>query len=277
MISKKISLLAIGFNYQEINHIQDELAKEFSHFNFDFAISVRDSLYRLNIADYDIVLLDLTSSDIDNIVALKEIHQKGDGITTIATVKPHEVSSISNMLGINSLCFIAKDAFYAIKLVDSIKNMLNKNIVSQPTNFDRTLLEVLVNGMSEGVFFCDSENNIVMVNQATEKLLKTEKEKLLGKSIFVLPFGSTLHWLGKVIESAKSNIHLSASKKINSNNKWLTLRFIPLYRNKNQYIGGLLYLTDIATVQPFEEPLKASETDVLSVSKLLSSKILAEG
>ena len=367
MISKKISLLSIGYNYQEINDIQDELSKEFSHFNFDFALSIRDSLCRLNISDYDIVLLDLASSDMDNMIALKEIYQKGKGIIIIVTVKSNEISNISNTFGINPHYFVIKDNNFIITLIDYIKDIVNnreyalisdqklkskknylfyslintvhdqvmivgmdyriklfnnkvlerfncspqdiinkrcfeffynsdkpctennlscpikeilrtgkscqlvhtynksdddqiiqRNIsalplinqfnspvevlltiseeeISQATGFDKKLLKTMIDGLSEGIFFCDTDNNIVLLNKTAEKLLNLDQEKLLNNSIFKLPLGKGIHWLSRVLESARSNIHLPASKKVQVNEKLLMLRFLPLYKDKKQY------------------------------------------
>ena len=277
MISKKISLLAIGFNYQEINHIQDELTKEFSHYKFDFALSIRDSLFRLNFSDYDIILLDLTSADTDKLIALKEIQQKGDSIVTLATVKSTEITDISNNFSTNSYYFIVKDTNYAAKLKECVKNIILEGTITQTTTFDRSLLEVLVNGLSEGIIFCDSTDNIVLINKTCEKFLKISRDQFLNKSIFKIPLGREFHWLSKVIQSAKSNIHLTASRKIQLNNHSIMLRFVPLYKDKNQYIGGFIYLTDISIITPFEETHQQYDTDIISMSKLFASKIIAEG
>jgi len=278
MISKKLNFLAIGFNYQEINLIQDELTNDFSHFTFDFALSVRDSLYRLNITEYDIVLLDLTSSNIENIIALKEIHQKSNRTVTIATVRVNEILRISNELGVETHYLIAKDEKFAVNLLLCVKKIINADdSVSQVTMFDRNLLEVLLNGLSEGVIFCDDDDNIILVNLATEKFLKMDRSQLLGKNIYDIPLGNEFEWLNKILKSAKSNIHLTASKKIEVNNKWLLLRFTPLYKEKNQYVGGFLYLSDFATVGMYEESQKGLNSDLISLTKLFSSKIIAEG
>lgn len=410
MISKKMSLLVIGFNYEEINCIQDELSKEFSHFNFDFAISVRDSWYRLNISDYDVVLLDLTSSEIDSILALQEIYRNGDDIDVIVTVNSNEISKISNTISINPHHFIIKDENFISKFINLIKNdadnsnstisiyeykmhplfqiLLNtvhdrvmvigmdyriklvnqkigerfncapqdivgkrcyefaynfdkpcseNNLIcplkeissagqscrlvhthknpdksqltelqisafplndelnsivevlvaikedtvpleqSQVATFDKKLLEVLINGISDGLFFCNSENKVILSNRAVESLLEIGQEHLLNKSVFDIPLDEGVHWLKKVLQSAKSNVHITTPVKIQLKDKWILLRYTPVYDSNGQYMGGFLYLTDLSSKRLFDEKQKGTESDILSITKFFPAKIVAEG
>jgi len=405
MISKKISLLAIGFNYREINQIQDELSNDFSNIHFDFAISIRDSLYRINLTDYDILLLDLTSAETDTITALQEVYQKSRGIPTVITINSEDITTITDAFGVRSHYYIIKnlnyletmaasisqilsnqvknmnndikltpknlpifqnlintvhdevliiDLEYRIKMINAklvekfnctaedvigkkcyellynfnvpcheknltcplktvmstnsackvmhshhniaanqltqvnisaIPLMNNLNIfedvliaineerISLATTFNKTLLEELVNGLTEGLLFSDAQNNIVFLNQAAENLLNIEKAKLIGKSIFELPLGDGSHWLDNILQNSQSQKHLSKSEKFRIHQKWFTLRFIPLFENDKTYIGGFLYLTE----KPQEAINVGFDTDFISVSKLFNAKIVAEG
>lgn len=405
MISKKVNLLTIGFNYKEINLIQDELSKEFSHFSFDFAISVQDSIYRLNLSEYDIVIIDLTASDADNLIALKEIYRRDADITSIVTVNSSEIFKVANKLGVKPRYFVFKDENFAVKLAGYIKNIVSSESTISETNFgmmaktrsffqslidtvhdqimivgldyhikyvnqtllekfhcspndvigkncfefvyrfetpcseknmpcplkaiavnrqtcqmvhtyhglknnqirnfhisalpfmnefntnveiliavkeeatpqaapyDNKLLYMLVNGLSEGLVFCDSENNIVLINQAAEELLHIDRKQILGNSMLKLPLEKGLHWLGNVLQAAKSNLDVTIPEKIQLNESWLTLQFVPLYQENQVYIGGILYTTE----KSYKEKPAGIETDLISLSKLFSAKVMAEG
>ncbi|MBD3289728.1 PAS domain-containing protein [candidate division KSB1 bacterium] len=404
MISNKLSILAIGYNYLEINNIQDQLTSYLKEYHFDFAISIRDTFYRLNITNYEIILLDVTSTDIDGLLALQEVYQKDGSIPTIVTVTADRISDLSTLLGTNDHYFVPKDEYFAEGIKDCVKAVIeqrksqskikSKRNISMPplvkelinamhdmvaivgldgrilianqkllekyncsseeiagmscyqlfqdmekpcaesdlncpirkikhthkscetvhtrhdnernliyqshisalplknnsgklenvliaikeetiplaTQFDKTLLRELINGLSEGLIFCDSDNRIVLVNKAAEKLLYVEQEQLTGKSVFDLPLDKGNSWLGGIIKNNDSGDHFSSSEKFMIHDKWLTLRFVPLFDQQNKYIGGFLYLSE----KVFENQT-GFDPDLITVSRLFSSKIVAEG
>lgn len=85
-----MNILLIGLRYHEVKELQDRFQEEFPHTKTDFAISLRDSWYRLNFASYDLVILDSTTLEIDSEVSCEEILQKSEDIPIILLVAPGE-------------------------------------------------------------------------------------------------------------------------------------------------------------------------------------------
>ena len=404
MISNKLSILAIGYNYIEINDIQDQLTSSLSEFHFDFAISIRDSFCRLSITNYDIILLNSSPTDIDDLLALQEVYQKNSPIPTIVTANADRISDLSVSLGSKLHFFVPKDKSFAegiVKCVQAIihrqqqeeKKTQQKNFETPPlvkelmnamhdmvaivgldcriklanqkllekynctpkdiigkschqifynmdkpchdssincpiqkikqfrkscelihtrhdpeknhiyqahisalplenksgqlenvliaikeeriplaTQFDKTLLKELINGLTEGLIFCDANHRIVLVNKAAENFLCVDQEELTNKSVFELPLDKGRSWLGGIIKKNGSDNMLIRSEKFLIQDRWLTLRFMPLYDQHNKYIGGFLYLSE----KVFDSHY-GFDPDLITVSKMFSSKIVAEG
>lgn len=404
MNSNKLNILAIGYNYREINEIQDALSKVTYRIHFDFAISIRDSLYRLNITNYEIVLLDLTSSDIDSFLALQEIQQKGGSIPIIVAVTREDISRLSETFGSRTHYFIGKDEYYAEAIIDCVEKIQHgKKVVPEPladplkkqprfledfvntvhdqvmvvgpdycihmanekilekyncaareiigqlcykfiynfdkpcpehemacplqriklihkscemvhtqhnpgkgricqthisalplfdtennlenvllaireekiplaTQFDKQLLYELIDGLTEGLIFCDMENRIVLSNKAADRMLNVEHGALSDKSFFELPLEKGTSWLGNILKDRDAVMKRARTEKFLIQNKWITLRFVPLFNTQNEYIGGFLYLTE----KVFDSS-REFDPDLITVSRLFSSKIVAEG
>ena len=399
MLSRNVRFLAIGFNYNEIDEIHSSLSEQFQLVDFNFAISVRDSLLRMNVNDYDVVFLDLTNASIDDIIRLKDVYQNHEGRMSIVTVRDTELSKISNALGMNFQYFIVKDEQYAMRLINLMQDYMSEgdrmlslekgfsrqtralfqsliNTVSEHvfsigldyrlklvnqgllekygkvsqevvgqhcykffyhfdkpcsemnlscplkdviasnqschvvhklqdnidlhltgfpiTNdyntvveilvavskkekrkedlFDKNLLDALVNGFSEGLLFFNSENKVLIVNRAAERMMDVEREQLIDQTVFKIPLGKGLHWLGKLLQSAKASVDVSSTIQVLVDDRPILLRFEPLYKD-HTYIGGFLYV--IEKVE--EKRYKEIDSDILTISKFFSSKIVAEG
>ncbi len=399
MTRKRLNLLVIGFKYQEMNRIHDSLIAAFGDLGFDFAISIRESLYRMNIHDYQIIILNFATAEIDDIIGLKEIIRRVHEIQTIITVHPDDISKLPAAVSENVQSIILKDHDYLNHLLDSVRAYLNEEkelskiesdlntkarslfqslidtvseqvvaigmdyriklvnqavlkkyesspqqvagrycyeffyrldepcrsdnlpcpmrkislsgqscqMVHKPrkgvklhisafplTNefntvveilvtshemtqpqlsFDNKLLQVLIDGYSEALLFFDSENNVVFMNEKAEKILESDRQYMLGQTIFRIPLGKGLHWLGKVIQNAKSGRRSTSVVDFLFNEKEFVLRFDPVYTDKNHYNGAFLYL-----IEKTEEGLrKEIENDIINISKFFTSKIVAEG
>ncbi len=409
MVSKKINVLAIGFNYQEINRIQDELGKEFSHVHFDFAISIRDSWYRLKFQDYDYLLFDLSDSDLDSIIATQEIIRSVENVTVIVTVFADEMQTISNALNLHKSCITLKDDDFATNLVEAIrtdivrpksisvegktsdqeirisaKEILNaisdrilvvdsdytvrfankvmvkaiameqstiigkpcyqvcyqfdepchkKGLVcpliqamSQKQTFqavhvhqnphsdltnrisisatpivqegndvkqlllniryreekhvpfkDSQLLEALINGVSDGIFMIDATGRVVLHNQMVGKIFGKELNHYVGRSILDVPMEDASSWLAGILQNVKTQVHTTSNLKIQIKNKWFLLRYVPLYHDDSEYLGGFLYLTDISTVHIMDTHHQEIDRELFKITKYFPSKFIAEG
>ncbi|MCI0496168.1 PAS domain-containing protein [candidate division KSB1 bacterium] len=83
-----MNILLIGLRYHEVKELQDRFQEEFPHTKTDFAISLRDSWYRLNFASYDLIVLDSTTSEIDSEISVEEILEKTEDIPLILMIAP---------------------------------------------------------------------------------------------------------------------------------------------------------------------------------------------
>ncbi|MBN2010439.1 PAS domain-containing protein [candidate division KSB1 bacterium] len=409
MISKKINVLAVGFNYQEINYIQDELGKEFVHFHFDFAISIRDSWYRLKFKDYDFLLIDLSDSELNTIIATQEIVQSINDVSVIVSVRQEHMKTISSALNIRPSHYSIKDHDFAVNLVDIIKadvsnpkrtyksigkkkfdnvnslhimdainermmvvdtdyniRLMNKamaaamkrdanemighscykvsydfdepchekglkcpllelkqkrevskithihksshtehikrisvkavplnndddltnlvlltvscqKVAQHETVMDNQLLEALINGVSDGIFMCDENGVIIAHNHIIDKLFGKERHFFVGKSILDIPVEEASHWLGGILQNANTQIHTTSNLKIQIKNKWLLLRYVPLYHENDSYLGGFLFLSDISTSQVMDAHFQEIDRELFKITKYFPTKFIAEG
>ncbi len=415
-----MNILLIGFKYQEIEDIQDILLSEFPHFNINFAISVRDSWYRLKLSYYDLIMLDATGSETDSLVTYQEIFLRSEGIPIILIATKYEIERFSRLNGNHPQFTIIKENNYLNRLTTMLKKgeqskaeselryhfllkedkqrllkyfhiaintvfdplfivnrgfevieansalleefqLTRKEVIGQscfkifhqfteacngsnwtcplkevlelgvpyqgtinqlkPNShnpqkitikanpirnelndveeavitlrkepqpvqtethaiFNRSLLELMLSGLSDGLLFCNSENKILLLNQAAETILGKPKAKLIDKSIFSLPLGEGSGWLNEVLNGINTNMRFSSMAfKTRINSRFVQIRFAPIFGQNNYYFGGFLYLTEV------EEDTRIDKADtqfalnekIFDILHLTSPKIIAEG
>lgn len=412
-----MNILLVGFKYQEIEDIQDILLCEFPHFNINFAISVRDSWYRLKLSCYDLIILDTAGSSTDGLVSYQEIFLRSEGIPIILIATKYEIERISCLNGNRPQFMITKDKNYLNKLMTMLKKgeqskadpdlryhfrlkedkqrrsqyfhiaintvldplfivncrfeiieannalleefqLTRKEVIGQPcfkifhqhtepcngsnwtcplkevlelsvpyqgtinqlkpgsntpqkmtvkanpirnelnqveqvvitlrkespaethAIFNRSLLEQMLSGLSDGLLFCNSENKILLLNQAAETILDKPKAKLINQLIFNLPLGDGSGWLNEVLNGINTNMRFSSMAfKTRINNHFVQIRFAPIFGQNNYYLGGFLYLTEVE-----ESPrIDKAETQfilnekIFDILHLTSPKVIAEG
>lgn len=416
-----MNILLIGFKYDEIEDIQDYLLAEYPQLKIDFAISIRDSWYRLKISFYDLVILDATYSDTESLVNYQEISLRSEGIPVILVASKTEIEKISHFNGNRPQFTLTKDDEYLNKLVSILKknenatahldlqyqfqlkedkqrilhyfqasintiidpffivnrsfeiieannafleefqmtrkeaigkscfkivhhllepcngenwtcplkevfqlgvpyygtnhqikkndnNRSQKSVIKAtpirndlnqveevvitfrkeinlPTTqnhalFNRSLLELMLSGLSDGLLFCNADNKILLLNQAAESILGIPKAKLINNSIFNLPLGDGSNWLMQVLGGLKTDMRFnSLAYKTRINTTFVQIRFAPIFGQENYYMGGFLYLTEVeegATVEKNESQFLLSDK-IFDVLHLPSPKIIAEG
>lgn len=415
-----MNILLIGFRYYEIEEIQDRLQYEFPQLKIDFAISVRDSWYRLKISSYDLIILDTTSSESDDLITHQEVFIKSDGVPVILVTAREEVEGLSHLNSKQPRLTLVKEKNYIEKIITMLKDgdktsdelelhqhlQFKENIqrpwqyfnasiniikdplfivnnkfkivemngaflekyklsqkevmgkfcyqvihrICEPCNeqswtcplrevlrlgvpyrsslnnshsthsnklkttinatpikneinqtdqviiafhketsppqsetnslFDRSLLELMLSGLSDGLLFCNSENKILILNQAAESILGLPKAKLIGKSIVELPLGDGANWLIEILKGLEANMRFnSLAFRIRLNDQFVQIRFAPIFGGENHYIGGFLYLTEVDETSKVEEDknLFILNDKILNVLHLTSPKIIAEG
>ena len=414
-----MDILLIGFRYHEIEEIQDRFASEFSHSKIDFAISMRDSWYRLKISYYDLIILDATCSEADSLVTYQEISIRSEGIPIvligtnkeiqklsqqeenrpkyifakqdnyldkiIAMLKKEEEPSVNLDLqyqlqlredvqrvvqyfhtSINTVLdplFIINNRFEIVEINNSFLERYNatrKEVIGKPCYqiihklgepcdgedrtcpirevfrlglpyssslnqlskgnrktkliinatpiqnelnqvdevvitfrtetvekrtesraiFNKSLLELMLSGLTHGLIFCNSENQILLLNQAAESILGMPKAKLINKSILELPIGTETTWLVEVLGNLNTDMRFnSLSFKARINGQFVQIRFAPIFGQENLYLGGFLYLTEIEESSKIEREENDFLLDekIFAALNLTSSKIIAEG
>jgi len=401
MIDLNIKLLAIGFNYLEIDKINRCFSAEISNYDFDFAVSIRDSLYRLDISNYNIIILNINLNEIDDLLSFREAYKKADDLKTVLIADVEQMSKL-NSLGFESYEIIVKDNDCYVKLIEILKRIieesrdpllcpskvsksflpnlidsmhdqlvaigvdfrirsanhqtlkkfklksnevvgkfcyeffygLNKpcndenrpcplrNVIASGERFDvihhfkdqaneidhryaisafptynefstivqvylviqeenitteykidQTFLASLIEGMNEGLVSFDSANNVVLMNKAAETLLDVTRDAVMGNTIFKLPLGKGLHWLGKLLQEAKTRYLPSSTIKVAYGEKQLFFRFNPMFDQQNRYMGGFLYIKENIEI---DRPTNI-DGDLVDITKFFSTKIVAEG
>ncbi|MFZ5518615.1 MAG: PAS domain-containing protein [Candidatus Zhuqueibacterota bacterium] len=411
-----MNILLVGFRYFEIESLQDKLLGTFPEMKVDFAISVRDSWYRLKIASYDLIILDSTSSEIESLTTYQEIALRGDGIPVLMLVSGEELQQLKNDTSVQPEFLLKKDVGYGERIIlllernefkrrplyvaepkkevntsswqyfqaalaisntpmillnrklevveanssfcseyqvqkndaigklcfhvlrdhresneDSnafgiITNLFNadlrggnfsgqsptlnpsgiienaapvKNskgdvehvILSLKPNprrahadttapFDKNLLEVLLNGLSDGLLFCDSENKVILMNQTAKDLLGLAQNQVVGKPIFELPVGDDENWLVEILRNQKSQMRFNSfAYKTKIQNAHVQIRFAPVYSPEKRYLGGFLYMTEVDELKRAEdkEQMKILDKHIINVDKIVTPKVIAEG
>lgn len=123
-----MNILLIGLRYHEVKELQDRFQEEFPHTKTDFAISLRDSWYRLNFASYDLVILDSTTSEIDCEVSCEQILEKSEDIPIILIIAPGESR---NPVAVN-----AKTPKHIIEKTDNFFDKLVQMLQAGDVTFD---------------------------------------------------------------------------------------------------------------------------------------------
>ncbi len=411
-----MNVLLIGFRYFEIESMQDKLLDEFPEMKVDFAISVRDSWYRLKIASFDLIILDASSSEMESLVAYEEVVSRGNGIPVILLVSNEELERLSDLSDQIPHFLLNKDEGFEEKIIMMLRRnetqkkrfqipeskksvhrnewayfqaamnasdtpmiMVNKELeivevntsflndyhlskndtLGKPcfhvlhdhrqdgeqssallmvnqmfnsdlrrenysegennhlpegiiksaspvrnsegdvehiilslkannrpvedefsTHFDKNLLDVLLNGLSDGLLFCDSDNKIILMNQTAEDLLGLPQENVIGNTIFDIPVGEGDNWLVEVLRTQKSQMRFNSfAYKTRLKDNYVQIRFAPLYSPEKKYLGGFLYMTEVDEVTKVEdrEQLKILDKHIINLDKIITPKIIAEG
>lgn len=414
-----MNILLIGFRYHEIEEIQDRFTSEFSHVKIDFAISARDSWYRLNITFYDLIILDSTCSEVDSVVTYQDIFVRSEGIPIVLITTTKELKKLSRLQEKRPKFIFTKEENYLDKIFTMLRkektptvdlelqyqlqlkedmqrfvqyfhtaintvldplfiinsqfeivevntaflerfevtrrgvigkpcyqiihnlgtpcdgenwtcpirevfrlglpysNSINQyqkeneitklNINATPIQndlnqvdevvitfrtekfdtkaeshaiFNKNLLDLMLSGLSDGLIFCNSENQILLLNQAAENILGIPKAKLINNSILNLPIGNGTSWLKEILGKLNSETRFnSLSFKARIQDQYVQIRFAPIFGQGNYYMGGFLYLIEIEESTKFD----MEENDFLLNEKIYAalhltpSKIIAEG
>ena len=79
------------------------------------------------------------------------------------------------------------------------------------------------------------------------------------------------------MQNVKSQFYTTSNIKIQIKNKWLLLRYVPLYHENNKYLGGFLYLSDISTTHIADAQHHEIDRELFKITKYFPAKFIAEG
>ncbi len=146
--------------------------------------------------------------------------------------------------------------------------------------FNKSLLEQLLSGLSDGVLFCNAEHRIIFSNLAAETIIGKRKTELLNRSVLELPLGEGIRWLDDGLNNIKAGIRFNsiAFNTFISNQK-VQVRFAPIFGLGDCYLGGFLYLTEVEEFLPIEtnQIVPLLSEDDFEVLHLPSPRVIAEG
>ncbi|HEX9971715.1 MAG TPA: PAS domain-containing protein [bacterium] len=117
-----MNILLIGLRYHEVKELQDRFQEEFPHTKTDFAISLRDSWYRLNFASYDLIILDSTTPEADSEISCEEILQKSEDIPLILMIAPGANQKPIQLNAEKPKYVIEKRENFGDRLIEMLKN-----------------------------------------------------------------------------------------------------------------------------------------------------------
>ncbi|MDZ7264652.1 MAG: PAS domain-containing protein [candidate division KSB1 bacterium] len=149
-----------------------------------------------------------------------------------------------------------------------------------PSLFDRSLLDLMLSGLSDGLIFCNTENRIIFLNQTAEIILGMPKEKVVGLTVFDLPLGDGVHWLTEVLSTLNARARFnSIAFKTLVHQQLVQIRFAPVYGPGKLYMGGFLYLTELADLTSKEprHTIAEEEEKLMRLKQAAFPKSIAEG
>ena len=129
----------------------------------------------------------------------------------------------------------------------------------------------LLHTTNEGFFQLDKDFNMVDINETLCKMLKKERQEILGSNfsyfLDVLPKNKVNQILEKIKNDENVSIELDISDDdINPRN--VLINATPLY-DQNHNIGYFGFITDITKLKKIEKALKDSENYLLSIFKTM--------
>lgn len=149
-----------------------------------------------------------------------------------------------------------------------------------PSLFDRSLLDLMLSGLSDGIIFCNAENRIIFLNRTAEIILGMPKEKVVGRTVFDLPLADGSHWLSEVLSTLNVGARFnSIAFKTMVRQQLVQIRFAPVYGTGKLYMGGFLYLTELADLMSKESQhvLSNDQEKFQQLKQAAFSKSIAEG
>ncbi|MDZ7335688.1 MAG: PAS domain-containing protein [candidate division KSB1 bacterium] len=145
---------------------------------------------------------------------------------------------------------------------------------------NKSLLEQLLSGLSDGILFCNAEHRIIFSNLAAEMIIGKRRAELLNQSILDLPLGDGIQWLTEGLNNIRTGIRFN-SIAFNAliNKQKVQIRFAPIFGMGDYYLGGFLYLTEVEEFLAIEtDPiLQHGDNQNFEVLHLPSPRVIAEG
>lgn len=129
----------------------------------------------------------------------------------------------------------------------SQKELTHRTRAEERIQKEAVKLSAIISGMEEGIIVTDIQDKITEVNDYFLEILNREKKDLLGKSIWIIPFGQLNDEIRFYFEKYKNNNFRASHVLIQKpwEKKEVMVRLQPVIR-KNHYEGMVVNLIDVS-------------------------------
>ena len=132
---------------------------------------------------------------------------------------------------------------------------------------------IIFDSVPAWIFYKDTKNNFISVNQAYASATGSSKEKLEGKSLFDLyPKDQAEKFFQddkEIIKSGQAKYDIIESIKINDKTIWVKTDKIPFFDRNKKVIGVIGFAVDITKEKEAMETLSKNNQEIMKINKLM--------
>ncbi|MFV1951568.1 MAG: ATP-binding protein [Nitrospinota bacterium] len=156
---------------------------------------------------------------------------------------------------ISILSLFSTQASFALAKIQFMEELEEKfEIRTAELSENRSRLESMIRGMSDGVIFCDKDNRISIFNEAATKILKMKREEKIGSDIKECHSPSLTKQVMLLIDDFRSGRKKSYTTEKEINDQSLLCDFAPIM-HENTYLGTVMVFRDVTEEKNLQERL----------------------
>jgi sigma-B regulation protein RsbU (phosphoserine phosphatase) len=156
-----------------------------SHGDFELtrAGQLAESLDKIRVGSFDLVLMDLILPDGQGLSAFNRVHSALTHTPMVVLAEAAEEEIATRTLWLGAQDYLLKPQLTAPGLINTIRKALARHYCQLTHNHELFLLQTLMNSISDTVYFKDTSSRFLMVNRAQAKRLGlTDPQQAVGKS-----------------------------------------------------------------------------------------------
>lgn len=218
----------------------------------------KEGIEKIKENGFSCCLLDYRLPDINALELLNKIREISRIPVIILTgMRDERLIAGASKLGVVN--FLIKDEIDPEILSSSVKEAILSQKKDEFLGKTEKVYENLVEGMNEGLFCLDIQENIVFTNKKIEKLLGFKDTFLLGKNIFEIMDKENYEIFKKMYSrSLSSSFELSLIRQDGSNIP-VSISNTPLFDKNRVFNGCLCVVTDLSRIKEMEKKLVETE------------------